>query len=240
MNSIGNNIILGILTTLPIFLLMGFIYYKDKIEKEPLYLLFILFLGGIVSSIVSYFITTFINANVYFLSNNYQNLNIWELMFKSFISIALIEETSKWAVNFSITWKNKNFDYMYDQIVYSSFVALGFAFFENIVYCFYFSKYGYMPIIMRGFVSVPCHAVFGTIMGYYISMAKKQKTKNKKYKKYLCYSLFIPILLHAFFNLILFKLNPIFSVILIAFLIIIYLYGLEKIKILSEIKTKLK
>lgn len=241
MSDLLNNLILVILTILPIFVLMWFTYYNDKIEKEPPYLLFILFLGGIICSIFSYFISSYINK-VVFLNYNYNDLNFVQLLFKSFVSIALVEEGLKWIVNFIVTWKNKNFNYMYDQIVYSSYVALGFAFFENIIYCLNFAKYGYMPMILRAIISIPSHAVFGVIMGYYLSIAKNAKSNSKKKNKYIKYlfkSIFVPILLHSIFDLILFKLNTFFSIILIFFLIIIYLLALQKIKKLSNNKTLL-
>lgn len=243
MINILNILIFAVLTTLPILILIGFIYYNDKIEKEPLSLLLLLFIGGIVSSVISYFISSYIKANIAFLNYDYKVLDIFQLFFKSLVSIALIEESLKWIVNFLTTWKNKNFNYMYDQIVYSSFVALGFALFENIVYCRYFSRYGYIPMILRGIISIPSHAVFGIVMGYYLAIAKNAKekiNKKKKYFKYLFKSIAAPILLHTIFNFILFKLNTFFSVILIIFLIGIYLYALQRIKKLSRNKTLLK
>mgnify|MGYP002514454572 CR=1 FL=1 len=74
-------------------------------------------------------------------------------------------------------------------IVYSVFVSLGFACFENILYVF--ANQSIAVGISRGILSVPGHACDAVFMGYYLSMAKfyntlgyhKMENINKKNNK---------------------------------------------------------
>ena len=47
--------------------------------------------------------------------------------------VALVEELSKWLVLMILVWRNNNFDYRYDGIVYATTASLGFGALENIL-----------------------------------------------------------------------------------------------------------
>ena len=59
-------------------------------------------------------------------------LSFYRLFFNIFISIALVEEGAKWIVTRHVGFSNKEFDEIYDIIVYAVFASLGFACIENI------------------------------------------------------------------------------------------------------------
>ena len=233
-----NTFLIFTLCIVPSLIIMWYIYTKDKIEKEPIYLLLILFVGGIISAVIALLISISLKNFFPFLNYDYSKMTSFQIFIKSFFCIAFIEEFSKWSFIFIGTWKNKNFNYMFDSIVYSVFLSLGFAAFENILYGFSFSSYGLMPIFLRGIISVPCHAVFGVFMGYYLGMAKSTEDKNKS--KYIFLSLFIPSLLHFTYNFLLIWQNKVYYVIFIILVIVIYILAFFKIKNSSLIKKEIK
>ena len=196
------NIILIILSFIPILAILYYIYIKDEIEKEPLKLLTIVFIGGIVSL----FITTFL-ANKYqnyipFLIEENPNLETYKVFLISFGEIGLIEELSKFLMLYILIWKNKKFNYIYDGIVYSTFISLGFATIENINYLWYGD---FNTLLVRTIFTVPAHASFGIIMGYYFGYAKYYF--HMKYQsnaiKYFYSGLFFVILYHGLFDYLL-------------------------------------
>ncbi len=223
------NIILIIIGVIPITYLLKFTFDKDKIEKEPLSLLFKLFMSGVLSAAVVIFIS-FLLKSVININNNFYN---------SFIEIALIEEVCKFICIYIITWKNKEFDYKFDAIVYCIFASLGFAFVENLIYSF---NYGIMFALLRAVVSIPGHAFFATYMGYYLGIAKMHYT-NKTRKKgiiYLIYSLLIPILLHGIYDYCLIGENDLLYVIFILYVISLYILSFKTINTSSNCDMPLK
>ena len=233
-----NSFLIFTLCIVPSLIIMWYIYTKDKIEKEPIYLLLILFIGGIISAVISLSISISLKNFFPFLNNDYSEMTPFQIFIKSFFCIALIEEFSKWLFIFIVTWKNKNFNHMFDSIVYSVFLSLGFAAFENILYGFSFSSYGLTPFFLRGIISVPCHAVFGVFMGYYLGIAKA--TQDKKKNKYIFLSLIIPILLHFNYDFLLVWQNKVYYIVFIIFIIMIYILSFFKIKNLNLIKKEIK
>ena len=67
------------------------------------------------------------------------------------------------------TWKNPNFNFKYDGIVYAVFVGMGFAIFENIKYVL---EYGLLTGILRAMTAIPGHCAFAIIMGTFYGSAK--------------------------------------------------------------------
>ena len=67
-------------------------------------------------------------------------------------------------------------------------------------------------------------------------MSEKKEIKNH----YLFMSLFVPILLHAFYDFCLISGNVFLVIIFLIFIIILYYYSFRKIKVMSNISTKIK
>lgn len=237
-----NNILLITVCIIPILILLWYVYIKDKVEKEPVYLLFLLFIGGIIACVISILLDAVLKNFIQFLNWQYSDMNIIQIIFKTLITIAVIEEGSKWIVNYITIWRNKNFNHIYDPIVYCVFVSLGFALFENIIYTITFKNYGIMPIVMRGLISVPCHAVFGVFMGFYLGISKNAIAYNKikQSEKYKLLSIATPIIFHFIYNLCLVKQNRIVYCVFIIYLITMYISAYNKIKKLSNIHKMLK
>ena len=233
-----DKILLFSLCVIPSLILLYYIYIKDRIEKEPPLLLVLLFIGGVIASIISLLIELLLKKYIPFVNLNYNELNTFQIIFKVLFTICLVEEGSKWLINYITIWNNKNFNYIFDSIVYCVYVAVGFATFENIVYAF---SNNLSNIVLRGFISVPSHAIFGIFMGYYLGICKNSIVykKNNKAKKYKLFSFIIPIILHFVYDYLLINNNAISYILFSIFIVVIYIIAFIKIKKISSIKNKL-
>lgn len=162
-----------------------YIYLKDKHEREPLSLLFISFLFGVLSTAVTLFISLPLE---YILVFNEEN--VVHQFGNAFFKVALVEEFSKFIFIRFILYNNKNFNEPFDGIVYSCMVGMGFATLENILYVF---QYGAPTGFLRMFTAVPAHATFAVLMGYYLGKAKFTHRKEIYYS-------FVALLVAAAFH----------------------------------------
>lgn len=228
------NILLAII---PCIIISVIIYYSDKIEKESKKLLFLLFLLGILSALITGILSVKLANKIPFLNYNYDELNKFQFTFKFLIAIALLEEFLKWIFNIIFTWNNKEFNYIYDSIVYSTFIAIGFACTENIIYIIHTSP-SLSIILLRDMLIIPSHILFGTFSGTYIGIAKNSISYNKKNKanKYIIFSLIFPIILHFMYDILIAR-N--LYILFIIFIFIAYISIFFKIKSFSKIKKKL-
>lgn len=223
------SIILIIIAIMPIMLLLKFVFQKDTIEKEPLIMLLILFIFGILSAII-----------VIFLSNTIQSIvHINNIFYSSFIQVALIEEICKWICIYLIAWRSKEFNYKFDAIVYSIFVALGFALVENIGYSF---QYGIITALLRAIISVPGHAFFAIYMGYYLGLAKMYYAKHDRKNGgiYSICSILVPTLLHGIYDYCIISKNDGLYILLIIFIITLYILSIKTINSSSKFDTALQ
>jgi len=214
---------------LPTIVLCLFVYHKDILEKEPLGLLMGLFFTGIFSTIPAAFMENI--AMLIFDPTNTSFLNIFLI---SFLGIALIEEGYKALFAYTIGYNNRNFNHIYDGIVYCVFLSLGFATLENVLYVL---EYGINTGLLRAIVSVPGHAFFGVAMGYYMGIAKLHDKKNNKEKKNLnlTLSIIMPIVFHGIFDFLLLINNETLMLVFFCFVGLLYVYSYLKIRKLSRI-----
>ena len=188
------------LALIPVVGLLLFIYFNDKNEKEPLGLLIALFFAG-MATVITAFIAETIGKTIMELIfivglNNYILSSVMQALFV----VGPAEELGKFLVLRFITWKNRNFNYSYDAIVYAVFVSLGFAALENVGYVF---VNGVDAGLMRMFTAVPGHACFAVFMGYFYSKAKYASlTKSRKCTLHIILSILIPMVLHGIYDAI--------------------------------------
>lgn len=150
-----------------------YIYLKDKHEREPLGLLFISFMYGVLSTAVTLFIS--LPLNYIFTINE---ASVVHQFGNAFFKVALVEEFSKFIFIRFILYRNKNFNEPFDGIVYACMVGMGFATLENIIYVF---QYGAPTGFVRMFTAVPAHATFAVLMGYFLGKAKFTHKKEIYY-----------------------------------------------------------
>lgn len=231
-------IILFSVSVAPIILLGTYIYKKDR-NKEPVKLLIKLFLGGIISCFLVSIMSGILSLIFPIFSADVETLNLLELIIRVFIGIALVEELCKWIMSYNIAYNNSDFEEIYDMMVYSVFVALGFAFFENLLYVY---DRGVFVGILRAILAVPGHACDGVFMGYYLGLAKQCSLNNRKDLKikYIILSILVPTIMHGIYDYCLFTGKIIFIIVFIVFVITVYVFTIKKIKKMSAIKKKMK
>jgi protease PrsW len=142
-----------------------FIYFKDKYNKEPRKYLMLSFLLGILSTIPAIFIEVYGGKVL----DQYMTAGYVYTAISAYLVVAFTEEICKFAMVRIFDYPRKAFDDPFDGIIYTVMVGMGFATLENI---FYVMQHGYVVGIMRLLFSVPGHATFAVIMGYYIGLAK--------------------------------------------------------------------
>lgn len=231
-------ILLFVVSILPVVLIGLFVYKKDR-EKEPTSLILSLFLAGVFSVIFVLIISEIFISISPVLSGLKENMSLFEIAIHTFIGIAIVEEFFKWIFVYKIGWNNKEFDHIYDMIVYAVFVSLGFAAIENL---FYVYQYGVYVGIMRAFLAVPGHAIFGVVMGYCMGMAKINfiNNNNQNGKKYFLLSFILPVLIHGTYNFLLMTNMPILIIIFFVFIALAYKVAFKKINKLSGVNERFK
>lgn len=229
-------IFLFILSVLPVIILGKYVYNKDR-NKEPKKVLTKLFLFGICSVIITLLLTNVLEIFFPFLKLEMEDLDFTHKFIYIFIGVALIEELSKFIFAYTM-FKSKHFDEFFDMIVYATFVSLGFACFENILYVF---EQGAFVGIIRALLSVPGHACYGVFMGYYLSIAKLNIINDRKdlFKKNLLKSLLIPTMLHGIYDFCILSGYYYLLLIFIVFIVLLYRNTLQKIKDARGINKKL-
>ncbi len=182
-------LLLLVVSVAPAALLMFYIYHQDKYQKEPVKSLIKAFCAGMLS-------VTFTLTAVQFIEYTIGLIPILNetVFYDSFITAGIPEELCKFAVFMIFIWNDKNFDEYFDGIVYASFISLGFATVENIMYVL---PGGLSVGIMRALLSVPGHFFFGIIMGYFLSLAKFNRSKRGLY---IFLGLLFAILAHGVFD----------------------------------------
>ncbi|MDQ7823752.1 MAG: PrsW family glutamic-type intramembrane protease [Candidatus Eremiobacteraeota bacterium] len=186
------------LSLAPVIALIIMFYLYDRYEPEPKKIVFKVFAFGIVS-VLPAIIMELILMPVFKYREG--NLNLLSLFIAMFFAVALVEELCKFAVIISGIYKSWEFDEPYDGIVYTVAASLGFAAFENILYVF---NMGIAVGILRALITVPGHALYGALMGYFIGLSKFRRNRTSL----LLWGLFLATLGHAIFDTLAFSRNP--------------------------------
>lgn len=205
----------------PVLICAFYIYIRDKYEKEPVRLLFVGCIFGIVATFpiiqAENIVTAFMPIGGM----------LFEAFYISFIVASLVEEGFKFVILYCLTWHNKNLNERFDGIVYAVFISLGFAGFENILYVFNPDLGGMSTALSRAIFSVPGHGFFGVIMGYYFAMAKFEP-ENKA--KYMFLGFIVAWFIHGLYDFILLSNMPYVMFVFIPFIVFMWINGFNKMK----------
>ncbi len=157
---------LFLLAIAPVFIVIMFIYIKDKYEKEPWRLLLInFFLGAIVSIIITTLLYVIIDIPLPLRDLT----SVFEQFIKAFFVVGLTEEFSKYIIVRYYAQPHDDFNEPYDGIIYAVMVSMGFAATENLMYVF---QGGMETALIRAVTAIPAHATFAILMGYFMGKAK--------------------------------------------------------------------
>lgn len=226
------SIILVILAVLPTFIIGYYVYKNDK-HKEPFRILISLFLFGIVSAIGVIGLSAVLEKLIPILAKDTSIMNIPELFIKVFIEIAFIEELCKWFIVYFLGYKNLEFDETYDIIIYSIFVALGFATIENIIYIL--REHTIQIAVERAIFSVPAHTAYAIFMSYYLCKAKINRLKgNNKEKVDIAFSIIVPTIAHGIFDFCLFANNEFYLIMFFSFTIVLFIMAFQRLRALYK------
>ena len=220
---------------LPIFLLCFFVYKRDP-HHEPGKLLAKIFALGFFSAIPILLVELLLE--IVFPTDDVSNFIL--IFINVFISVALVEEGFKWLVTLFFGYKNKEFDEIYDIIVYAVFASLGFACIENILYV---CTNGIGNAILRALLSVPGHMCFGVIMGYFLAQAKVGRINKSQsvYTRNMFLSILLPTLAHTVYDALLFyvEYNVLFILVFFIFDIVMVVLCILTVNRTSKIQQNL-
>jgi RsiW-degrading membrane proteinase PrsW (M82 family) len=186
-----NNVLLAVA---PVLIIIIYIYYKDKYEKEPKGLLLLSFIFGAIVSII---ITTLLYLGFDIILPLKDDFSVLQQFVKAFLVVGLVEEFSKYVIVRYFAQPRFAFNEPFDGIVYAVMVSMGFAATENV---FYVIEGGAGVAVLRAFTAVPAHATFGILMGYFMG---KAKFSSKRIKLNLT-GLALAILFHGAYDFFLF------------------------------------
>jgi protease PrsW len=211
-----------VLALAPVCVIAFYIYFRDKYEKEPWGILLITLLAGAFISL-----PVMLTETLFGLFSKYF-YGLWKTFWDAFIVASLNEEGLKLAALSLLIWKSREFNEKFDGIVYASFISLGFAGIENVMYVF---QQGMTTGLVRAITAVPAHALFGITMGYFWGIAKFYPAKRRKY---LWLSFLIPFLLHGIYDFILMSGYALLLLLFIPFVIYLWISGLKKMKQMNK------
>jgi RsiW-degrading membrane proteinase PrsW (M82 family) len=206
----------------PVVIILFYIYFRDKYEREPLGLLAVSVLAGALIVIPVIFLEQLVSAL------NPSVTKIGDAAYNAFAVAALVEEAFKFMALYLLFWKNRNFNEKFDGIVYAVFISLGFAAVENIMYV---SRGGMEVALTRAITAVPAHALFGVRMGYFFGIARMYPELKKQYLKL---AFIYPFLLHGFYDFILMAQLEWLLILFVPYMIMLYFIGFRKMKKTSD------
>lgn len=183
---------------LPGYLLLRYVWKKDRVEKESPALLGLLLKGGLFAAIVS-LVLEGVGMAVLILNLSLDPQSPVGVLLTAFLVVAAVEEGGKFFFLKRYTWYNQEFDHLFDGVVYAAFVSMGFAMVENVKYVF---VSGLSVALPRAVLSVPAHLGFSVFMGIFYGLAKKADVQGRKglQKLLLCLSWLLSTLLHGFYD----------------------------------------
>jgi RsiW-degrading membrane proteinase PrsW (M82 family) len=208
-----------LLALAPAILLMLYVYFRDKYEKEPIALI----LKGIALGAIIIFPVGVVENSLTRLGAGLAGIP--KAAYDGFVVAALTEEIFKFGAVFMLVWRSRHFNEKFDGIVYAVSISLGFAAIENLFYVF--SNHSTSVGILRAFTAVPGHTVFGIVMGFYMGLARFSTLSKSKY---LLLAIVFPCLFHGFYDFLLLSGKPVLMLIFLPFLIIMYRFGLRKMR----------
>lgn len=181
---------------LPAIFLMRYVYRQDQIEPEPVGLLASLVWKGVLAALAA-IVLEFIGQTV--LQGLVSEDNPNYVYYLAFVVVAAVEEGTKLFFLYRRTWKEPDFNYRFDAIVYAVFVSLGFAAFENVKYVF---SYGLSVALPRAILAVPGHMGFAVFMGIFYGRAKRCADWGNRFgcKVNLILSYLFPVALHGVYD----------------------------------------
>ncbi|MGB9835465.1 MAG: PrsW family intramembrane metalloprotease [Candidatus Saccharicenans sp.] len=209
----------------PAIFWIGYFYYKDRRQPEPLINLLEAFLLGFIFGFLCFL--TYRQLPYFGLPPGFNVVvakgSAREIIFYALAVVGPLEELFKFLpfALFVLRWRD--LDEPADGVVYAASIAIGFASFENL---------GYLPIMSgiaffgRAVASPLTHAIFSSLWGYFVV---KARVKGGSVILPAFFSILLAAACHGFFNVLTVSDNlRIYSALLILFLWLLLIYLLER------------
>ncbi len=177
----------------PAIIIMMFFYIKDEYDKEPLKLLLKAVMYGFIATGIACVLECAINS---FIKTEEDVRGFMPILLYYLFAVGLVEEGAKFWFLVRKFYPHREFNEVYDGIIYGAFISLGFAALENVIYVL---SYGMKTGILRAFTAVPGHAIDGSIAGYYVGLAKFTSSGLRR-KTLLLTGFSYSVLLHGFYD----------------------------------------
>jgi RsiW-degrading membrane proteinase PrsW (M82 family) len=206
----------------PVFIIGIYVYLRDKYEKEP----FINLLKALLTGILIVLPIVLIENILGTFSAGMTGLS--RAAYNAFFVASITEEGLKYLAFILLVWNNRNFNEQFDGIVYAVFISLGFAAVENVIYVY---KGGYDVGVVRALTAVPAHALFGTVMGYHLGLARFYPQQRPKQ---LILALLIPFVWHGTYDFLLMGHKQVLLILFIPFIVFFWINGFRNMKKLSD------
>ena len=248
-----------LVSVIPSILFLIYAYKKDRVDKEPTALIILLVIGGALSCFPASLIEgALIGANDSFIGlfgqydaatgETVLSAPIYHLylIVENFLLVALVEEACKFVVLYRVTAKNKNFNSLFDGLIYAVAVGIGFEILENILY----ASNGFGTALMRA--SMPGHFFFAIFSGYFYSQYHMHKNAQLTEsalrnggvlaggasrfnpRRYILLALLVPTLIHGTWDYLCTVGSTITVILFFAMVIALYIVCFARIRAVSK------
>jgi protease PrsW len=190
----------------PMICFLLIVWWIDRYDREPLWLVGVAFLWGAVGSVLlalagSAVLTDLVTAWCV------QYFEVWPSLVRGLSQVAgtviiapVIEEPAKALILLVIIW-SKHFDNMTDGFVYGSAAGLGFGMTENFLYFLHAGSDFYVwgaTVLVRTFYSAVMHATATAIVG--AALGYGRWLGPRALAKYGCLGMGIALFIHGLWN----------------------------------------
>ncbi|MFM2376167.1 MAG: hypothetical protein RLZZ165_1264 [Bacteroidota bacterium] len=159
----------------PIVVIFTVIFMLDRYEREPLTILVLCFVLGILIAVPALF--SEMGLEKVFRIKSAGDSVFWTIV-RAFAIVAVCEEGYKFLVLRLYAYPRQAFNEPYDGIMYAVAIGMGLAAIENVIYVW---EGGMRIALLRMFTAVPAHGVFAHLMGYFAGLAKFSRSPARRF-----------------------------------------------------------
>ena len=248
-----------LVSIIPSIFLLIYAYKKDKVDKEPIALIILLLIGGALSCFPASMVegaligvndSLFMNLGQYDAASGetYFSFPVYHLylIIENFLLVALVEEVCKFVVLYRITSKNRNFNSLFDGLIYAVSVGIGFEILENILY----ASNGFGTALLRA--SMPGHFFFAIFSGYFYSQYHMHKNAQLTEaalqnggllasgvsrfnpRRYILLAILVPTLIHGMWDYLCTVGSTITVILFFAMVVALYIVCFARIRAVSK------
>lgn len=190
----GELALLGSVALGPIAILFTIVFLLDRYDREPLKLLILSFLFGVIIAVPVVYAEIYLKLAFQITQDDGNSFGTTMLL--AFVVVALSEEGFKFLVLRLYAYPRKAFNEPFDGIMYAVAISMGFAAIENVLYVY---GGGLIVGLVRMVTAVPAHGMFAHLMGYFAGLAKFAEGRGKRIGLLLL-GLFLAVLAHGLYD----------------------------------------